>query len=203
MKLDELLLLDVEDVLRMANDGSKELRAITSRLGSIAQKRTKRLTEQLGKDGLPYVVERFVETGGYKGIRGKSTPQLVAEYQRLRAYLSNKGTTSKGQREYAGEFAERVGLPRTMKYKEVNKIQRALDRLQEANPDLFRSIVTSDQTVEMLRQEVEAHPNKNLDELVEDMQNNLNELYKAQEKARNDTSGFFDDGADKFALGRS
>lgn len=203
MKLNDLLKLDVQEVLDLVNKDPKELRAITARLGAAAQKRTKRLTEQLGKDGLPYVVERFVEQGGYKGIRNKSTPQVVTEYQRLRSFLLNKGSTAKGQREYAQEFAEHVGLPPDTSYRVTSSIIRSLDRLREMNPDLFRSgVIDSDQVVKMLHEEVEQNPNQSAGKLVDKVQERVNELYKHEEMRRTDTSGFFDGGADTFALGR-
>lgn len=200
MTFQKILSLDADQVLDLAKTNPKELRAITSRLGSAANKRTKRLTERLKPDELPYVVEKFVDDGKYEGLRGKDTPQVVEEYQRLRAFLRNKGTTFAGQQEYAAEFGRRVGLPSDMNYKELNKIQRALDRIQEANPDLFRYLVSSSQMVDNLREEVEASKNKSVNQLVRDMQKKIDELYKSEQKRGSDVSGFFDGGGDKFAL---
>lgn len=201
MTLNEVLTLDVDQVLDLINKDPKELRAITAQLGAAAQKRTKRLTEQLGKDGLPYVVEKFIDQGGYKGIRNKSIPQVVVEYQRLRNFLLNKGSTAKGQRKYAREFAEHVGLPSNTSYKVTSTIIRSLDRIRETNPDLFRSsIIDSEQIVKMLHEEMENDPEQNVDGLVNKIQERIDELYRQEEIRRNDTSGFFDDGADKYAL---
>lgn len=200
MTLNNILSLDVDEILHLVNDNPKELRAITSRLGAAAQKRVKRLSEKLKPDELPYVVEKFMEEGGYGGLRGKGTPQVIAEYQRLRSFLTNKGTSTRYQQEYAAEFARRVGLPEATDYKQLNKIQRALNRLQEANPDLFRSLLSSSQMVNNLREEVEATKNKSVNKIVADWQKKINKLYKEQEKKGSDVSGFFDGGGDKFAI---
>lgn len=200
MTLNDILEMDVDQILHMAHDNPKELRAVTARLGAATQKRTKRLIEKLGSDGLPYVTERFIDTGGYKGIRGKGTPQLVTEYQRLRAYLLNPGTTLKGQQDYAREFAERVGLPSGTSYQTTAKIIRTLDRLKERNPDLFQTVVDSEEVVDMLHQEAEKDPEADVDKLTERTQKKLDELYREEMTKGGDISDFFDGGGDKFAI---
>lgn len=206
MRVEDILKLDVGQVLDISKNNPKLLRKYVAQLGAASQKRAARTEAAAKREGyyVPYVVERYQAAGGYRGIRGKTAPQVMTEFQRLRGFLLNKGTTAKGASEYRKEFSEYIassfGLPSGISYNSASKMLRALDRIRERNPDLFRTIIGSKEVMEMLREEQEFNPKISVDELVDRVQFKLDERYQDEEKHRSDVSEFFNDGSDKWAL---
>ena len=92
-------LLDLDpDVWTQLSD--RELRDVVSRLASAANKRVKRAE---ASDSQSWAV-KSVQRGGKFSVKGKDLSSLQREYQRVKSFLSDPTSTSKGWKEAQNEI---------------------------------------------------------------------------------------------------
>lgn len=97
--MDFLLDLDPEVWTRLSD---RELRDVVSRLASAANKRVKRASAS----GSQSWAVKAVQRGGKFSVKGKDLASLRNEYQRVRAFLSDKNSTAAGWKQTRNELGD-------------------------------------------------------------------------------------------------
>lgn len=88
---------------------TKNLKAVTSRLVSSANKRLKRIEKaNLTQLNIPY--KKVMEEGKFS-VKGKNRNQVLQEYARAKEYLESKTSSVSGYKSYRQKVKDRLGIP--------------------------------------------------------------------------------------------
>ena len=88
---------------------TKNLKSITSRLVSSANKRLKRIEKaNLTELNVPY--KKVMESGKFS-VKGKNRNQVLQEYARVKEYLESKTSSLSGYKSYRQKVKDRLGVP--------------------------------------------------------------------------------------------
>ena len=104
LKITDIMDMDWNDLNKLT---PQEMKQVTSRLVSAANKRIRRLEKApRGTESFAYQV---VEERGRKfSVKGKNTNQLRNEFKNVRAFLKYKTSTTKGWKQYREKMEQRV-----------------------------------------------------------------------------------------------
>lgn len=105
---------------------SKQIRAETSRLASMANKRLERL-EKAGLTNSPAYVKWVEEGAANFSVRGKTINEVQSELARLRKFVDAKTSTIRGINTTLKDMAQNTGL----KYKNIAELREKADRFFE------------------------------------------------------------------------
>lgn len=119
-----------KDLLRVGKGAKgyyeKELRAETSRLAAIANKRAQRLETKGLTDSPAY--KSLVENGAPRfAVRGKSFNEVQREMSRVKKFLDAQTSTIRGLNQNLKDIASATGL----KYKKISELQKLTGRFFE------------------------------------------------------------------------
>ena len=121
------------------NSNERALRAETSRLASMANKRLKRLEEQNLVDTPAY--KKWIDDGGQKfGVRGKTMNEVKAETARLNNFLQKTTSTVRGAKKNMENIAHEIGVVKWENYKDLqNKLNTFFDVSSKVKEYLYNT----------------------------------------------------------------
>lgn len=185
MKISDILNMDLEKFNAM---DAADLKAVTNRLVSAANKRIQRIEAS----GTPSPAYRSVmKSGGVFSTQGKDLNALRAEYVRLKNFYENKTSTVRGAKKSQKENLE------ALRKKGVNATQEQADEMFS----LYERLKELDKSVEMktIKYSVlsdiqkELASNKDPDSIIQTMRERVSEIYESnQEQYGSSVSSFFD-----------
>lgn len=203
---------NINDLINMSwNDlnklSTKELRELSMKLNSAANKRLRRI-ETSGKQEFSPAYQYTRRGRGDFSVKGLTTrTQIKNEIQRASSFLEAKTSTLKGVRQYEKETKELFGDQEApeddmskLTKKQKNTIFRALDRLRETNAAAVYN-VGSDIIIKELRMSQKRNKSRNRYQLIKDLEKRYPELLESSEEryereeaerqARTDEDGIF------------
>ncbi len=121
------------------SSNERALRAETSRLASMANKRLKRLEEQNLVDTPAY--KKWIDDGGQKfGVRGKTMDEVKAETARLNNFLQKTTSTVRGAKKNMENIAHEIGVVKWENYKDLqNKLNTFFDVTSKVKEYLYNT----------------------------------------------------------------
>lgn len=180
------------DTLNKLNQ--KELKEVTSRLVSVANKRIKRARAYATKNNSSLSpAMRSLPNEDFKfSIKGKNYNEVKHVYSQVRNFLNAKTSTHKGWKEYKEEVQQNLKSKfGNMTEEQSNKFWGGYHKFEERNAGILKSNKdTSDQMMEYLADLVRNNDDLNSDDLQEALDDYLDELYEEEEAE--DESGFSD-----------
>lgn len=193
--------LSINDILTMDFDkwerlNAKELRQITSRLASAANKRITNF-QKTGEDS-PALTD-VMESGGKFSVRGKNLGELRKEFTRAKGFLEQKTSTVTEWRKVRSKTISTLGKKYGIKVskEQFDKFFKVYNKLRKEDHSIadrqMRYAVFA-----KLSETVTDDPEKSIDELTVDMMERLTEIYEENmETVRDDNgvSSFFDNGS--------
>lgn len=206
LKIQDIIDMDWRDINRLSE---KELRELSMRLNSAANKRLRRL-EKSGMDEWSPAYQRIKRSGGDFSVKGKDTKVAIKnEIQRASDFLRAQTSTDKGSKEYRENVSDIFRSKGNKKKKEETpqipdvetpdvdlddedleiddmsemqrkKLFRALDRLREQNSAAVFNI-GSDVIIRELRRAQLGDKRKSRDKLVAELEKKYPELMEDAE----------------------
>ena len=205
LSIQDIIDMDWKDISRL---NTQELKQLSMRLNSAANKRLRRL-EQSGQSKWSPAYAHIKKSGGDFSVKGKDTKKdLKAEIQRASDFIRAKTSTAEGSKEYKknveGIFKGKHNPPQgestdqeetspdtddimdedvdidDMSEMQRKKLFRALDRLRESNAAAVYNI-GSEVIIKELRKSQLADKRKSRDRLVEELENKFPELTEDSE----------------------
>lgn len=205
LSIQDIIDMDWKDISKL---NTQELKQLSMRLNSVANKRLRRL-EQSGQSKWSPAYAHIKKSGGDFSVKGKDTKKdLKAEIQRASDFIRAKTSTAEGSKEYKknveeifkgkqkppqGESPDQEKTsPDTddimdedvdiedMSEMQRKKLFRALDRLRESNAAAVYNI-GSDIIIKELRKSQLADKRKSRDRLVEELESKFPELTEDSE----------------------
>lgn len=186
LSIQDIMDIDIKDFNRL---NERDLRDLTKRLSSAANKRIKRM--ETGGDLSP-AYDRIMESGGKISVKDKSFNQLRQEFGRARDFLQSKTSSIKGwkstKKKVIDEFKKLgVDIPED-KY---NDVFRTYEKVKERNPEVgMRSL-----KYRVMKKIVSGAVD--YEDLILEAQEELEDLYLeavSWEDVAEDVSGFFERG---------
>ena len=206
LSIQDIIDMDWKDISRL---NTQELKQLSMRLNSAANKRLRRL-EQSGQSKWSPAYAHIKKSGGDFSVKGKDTKkELKAEIQRASDFIRAKTSTAEGSKEYKkniesifkGEHKPPQGMspdqdktsPDTddiededvdienMSEMQRKKLFRALDRLREKNATQVFNI-RSDIIIKELRKSQLSDTRMSRDRLVEELQTKFPQLLESAEE---------------------
>ena len=131
MTINDIMALDIDTFNSWSES---DLRKLTSRLASAANKRLKRLKDK----GLSTPASRYVyQSGGKFSTKGKKINALRSEFIRTKNFLQAKTSTIKGYNKIQKETSKTLkDLGINISSDKVSKLFEIYDKLKEENPDI-------------------------------------------------------------------
>ena len=174
MKISDILNMDLETFNAM---DAADLKAVTNRLVSAANKRLRRLKAS----GTPSPAYRSVtKSGGVFSTQGKDLNALRAEYVRLKKFYEMKTSSVRGAKKAQKENLE------ALRKKGVNATQEQADemfRLYERLKELDKSVEMKNIKYSVLSDiQKEVDSNKDPDDIIQSMRKKVSEIYEANQK---------------------
>ena len=205
LSIQDIVDMDWKDISRL---NTQELKQLSMRLNSAANKRLRRL-EQSGQAKWSPAYAHIKKSGGDFSVKGKDTKKdLKAEIQRASDFIRAKTSTAEGSKEYKknveGIFKGKHKPPQgespdqeetspdtddimdedvsidDMSEMQRKKLFRALDRLRESNATAVYNI-GSEVIIKELRKSQLADKRKSRDRLVEELESKFPELTEDSE----------------------
>ena len=178
MKWQDFVDITPEQFMKM---GKQELKEVTQILASVGNKRLKRAQEK----GFTSPSIEAVLTKGKFSTKDKSYNELRNEFIRARNFLQSKtGTLSeynKFKRKSLKSMNEQTGIK--ISSDQFEKFWRAHEELKKNNPEIANKGLKY-AVLQELESKINDDESINVAELVESLQNNLEEIYEAnQERA--------------------
>lgn len=184
--------LDINTLNRL---NQKELKEVTSRLISVANKRIKRARATASKNNSTLSpAMRSLPNEDFKfSIKGKSYNDVKHVYSQVRNFLNAKTSTHKGWNQYKEEVQQnlesRFGK---MSEEQSNKFWNGYHKFEERNAGILKTNKdTSDQMMEYLADLVKNNDDLDSDDLQEALDDYLDQIYE-EEEDEEDESGFSD-----------
>ena len=194
LKITDIMDMDWNDLNKLT---PQEMKQITSRLVSAANKRIRRLEKApRGTESFAYQV---VEERGRKfSVRRKNTNQLRNEFKNVRAFLKYKTSTTKGWKEYREKMEQRVsgatdGESQEWSERTWSKFWKVYRRMEEKHGGSFQK-GDSDRIQQMLHEIfVENDKRRGVDYFADIIEREYEDLYESeQEDDENDIDDYFD-----------
>lgn len=189
LKINDILDIDLDTFNRM---NERELRSVTSRLVSAANKRIRRLKkhninspaiQKLGKDGsfstiLPKDVDKKQNVNKLRGI-----------FSNIRSFLTSETSTISGYKKFVKRTKERIAKELNMSYKNVNKklnVGKLFDLLHKAQErglvSSYRGSDGSLQARNIIAEILIDKPDVKEEDLMDWLSNQADELYELKEQ---------------------
>lgn len=163
--------LSTQDILsispqQLKNLGESDLRRLSTRLVSSANKRLRRI-EQAGVESP--ALREVKESGGAFSVKGKSYNQLQHEFARARRFFKSKTSTVQGSRKYTqkfNDFTQGLDPSKQKGFFDVLSKLRQTDKATyeshykefvEANRDLINMDIDSEYVYEELKKRLDAY----------------------------------------------
>lgn len=185
MKISDILNMDLEKFNAM---DAADLKAVTNRLVSAANKRIRRIEAS----GTPSPAYRSVmKSGGVFSTQGKDLNALRAEYVRLKKFYEMKTSSVRGAKKAQKENLE------ALRKKGVNATQEQADemfRLYERLKELDNSVALKNvkySAMDEIQKQIDA--GKDPDLIIQTMREKVSEIYERnQEQYESSVSSFID-----------
>lgn len=190
LKITDIMDMDWNDLNKLT---PQEMKQVTSRLVSAANKRIKRLEKApRGTESFAYQV---VEERGRKfSVRGKNTNQLRNEFKNVRAFLKYKTSTTKGWKEYREKMEQRVsgatgGESQQWSERTWKKFWKVYRRMEEKHGGSFQK-GDSDRIQQMLHEIFVEHDKRRGVDYFEDIiDREYEDLYESEQEDDEDDIG--------------
>lgn len=162
------------------NEG--DLRRLTSRLVSSANKRIRRL-EKAGVESP--ALREIRESGGALSVKGKNYNQLQKELSRARKFFRSKTSTVAGARKYSNKFRE---FTKGLNEEEQKDFFDVLSKLRQTDRATYESHYK-----EFIEKNRELTKNSRLtsEEVYDALREKLDSYYESEQEAIDDISTFF------------
>lgn len=165
----------------------KELAQVVSRLGSTANKRLRRFEK---KDTSSPATEYVKRTGGKFSVKGKNVESLKKEYLRVKGFLEAETSTITGAKKVRKNVINKLkefGVD--IKENQYDKFFKVYERLKEVD----RAVGDKLLKYNVFEEIGNALDNPNIDDIVDEMQKRIDEIYQQSMGEDNyDLSRFFE-----------
>lgn len=193
--------LSINDILGFSSAefnklNAKELRAVTSRLASAANKRIVNF-QKAGEDSPAY--QSVLESGGKFSVRGKNLGELRKEYTRAKSFLEQKTSSVSAWKQVRSRTISTLEKQHGIKVSkdQFGKFFKVYERLRKEDKSIadrqMRYLVMN-----TLADVMNDNPNADIDDLTNEMMNRANEIYEDNMETVRDENGvssFFDFGS--------
>lgn len=183
--LNELLDMNWKDISSLT---TKELRELSNRLNSAANKRLRRIESSGAQEFSPAYMGTRQARGDFSTAGLKTRTQIKNEIQRATTFLKSKTSSLRGIKEYkkkVGEMFTPEGEDQisvdTMTKKQKNTVFRALARLRESNAAMVYNI-GSDVIIKELRKAQLSKKSRNRYQLIKAVEEKYPELLESSEE---------------------
>lgn len=171
--------LSNDQIMKMSE---RELRAVVTKLNSVANKRLKRLEEN-AQEIVDYsrAYDSVMNSGGRFSVKNKNLNELRAEYKRVSSFLNSKTSSSRGTKKMIKSTIltlKEKGVDVTVE--ELGSIWDVYKKLKEM--DSIISFFPSEQVVEAIKNS----SGNTYKEILEDVLEELKGKYEEQEQNYND-----------------
>lgn len=171
--------LSNDEIMRMSE---KELRAVVTKLNSVANKRIKRLQEN-AQEIVDYskAYDQAMQSGGRFSVKNKNLNELRAEYKRVSNFLNSKTSSSRGTKKVIKSTIltlNKKGV--TVTVEELGSIWEIYKKLKEMDPII--SFFDSGQVIEAIKNS----SGNTYEEILEDVLEELKGKYEEKEQEYND-----------------
>ena len=181
--------LSIQDIMSMDwNDlnklSTKEMKQVTSRLISAANKRVRRLQKmELGTSSLAY--QTVEERGRNFSVRGKDVNQVRNEFKNVRNFLNMKTSTAKGWKEYQSKVRQNVKKTTGIDISKWDietqrKMWKVFRKFSEMNKGTFQK-GDSDRIQKMLVEMIDNTETMSEDELLKSIDQKYTDLYEDEQ----------------------
>ena len=171
------------DTLNKLNQ--KELKEVTSRLVSVANKRIKRAraTALKNKSSLSPAMRSLPNEDFKFSIKNKSYNEVRHTYSQVRNFLNAKTSTYKGWNEYKEEIQQKLESRfGKLNEEQTTKFWDGWHKFEETNAGILKSNKdTSDQMMEYLADLIRDNEDLDGDDLQEALDDYLEEIYEGEE----------------------
>lgn len=173
MKVNDIINLDVEELLKMNKD---DLTSAIKSAHKIAAGRITRM-EKSGNKSVP--IKNLKEHGNFE-YEGMNTNQLRGELTRAKNFLNTKTSTITGLKKVKRDLFKCVGGELTQSQEDI--LWETYNKMVETNKALlYGKNSASDQLQKFLRNEIVEKENNDGESLVEKSQKLLDEIYLEQQ----------------------
>lgn len=183
--LNELLEMKWGDISSLT---TKELRELSNRLNSAANKRLRRIEAAGAQEFSPAYTGTRSARGDFSTAGLQTRTQLKNEIQRASTFLRSKTSSLKGIKEYKESVSEMFDVEGedglsvdNMTKKQKNTVFRALDRLRESNAAMVYNI-GSDVIIKELRKAQLSKKSRNRFQLIKAVEEKYPELLESSEE---------------------
>lgn len=118
MTIDEILNIDSNSIVKLSD---KELRQITTQLGSAVNKRIQRLEN---KDIKSPAYSSIMNNGGAISVKGKTRNQVLKEFIRAKSFASSNTSTVRGAISTYNKTANKIFGKKAVGYSELSKEEK-------------------------------------------------------------------------------
>lgn len=176
--IQDLMSMSAEEFNKLSH---RELKTVTSRLVSAANKRLKRFE----KAGISTPAQRRVEeSGGKFSVKGKSLNQTRAEFVRAKQFLESRSSTRKGWESIQKDTISRLAkMGIDIDKNQLDTLWKSYEKLKEMSPEVEnRSLKYS--VLKGINERIDG--NRDPDEIAVEMENKITEIYESQAAADED-----------------
>lgn len=199
LSIEDILKMDYDKILKM---NEKDLKRVTSRLVSSANKRLVRLEKsEIGKNSPQY--QNYKERGTKFSVKGKNRAQTLKEFKALKTFHESKTGSVRGFKKVRKQQAERLGEIKLTEYQN-NRFWKVYHELENNNSGVLQALkekYSSTQIQQMLHDTLLSNKKMGVKRLTDKFLSNLDMLYEdVQRTTTGDFSGLFEDAEDLFEI---
>ena len=190
LKISDILNMDWSDLNAFTN---KELKQITSRLVSAANKRVRKLEQsELGTSSMAY--QSVAKRGRLFSVKGKNTNQVRNEFKLVSNFLKMKTSTVSGWKSYQKDVAKKMKSASGIdisKWSAENKSKMwsVYRKFEEQHGGEFKK-GDSDRIIQYLMETLDKTETMTEDELLDALDSEYEDMYEDQED--DDIDDYFD-----------
>ena len=182
LKITDIMDMDWNDLNKLT---PSEMKQVTSRLVSAANKRIRRL-EKAPRGTSSFAYQKVEEQGRKFSVRGKNNNQVKNEFKNVRAFLNYKTSTVKGWKEYREDMEQRVsgetgGESQEWSERTWEKYWKVYHRMDESHGGRFKK-GDSDRIQQMIHEIfVNNDKRRNVDYFHQIVERKYSEFYESSE----------------------
>lgn len=174
--------LTIQNILKMTpleinSLNTKDLKSVTSRLVSAANKRIRRLAKSSESDIIP-AYQSIVKNRGGKpfSVKGKNINELRNEMKKIHNFLNLKTSTIRGWKSLKKDVSKRLGGDFESN-DEAKKFWEVYRKLKETEKGAFLIVKSSEQIQQMLYEVILLTDDE--DSIIKKIKKNLDQLYES------------------------
>lgn len=183
MTIDDIMNIDYDTFSQLSH---ADLKKVTSRLISAANKRIKRME----KAGMSTPAMRAVQRGGALSVKNKNLNQVRSEYIRARQFLGYETSSFKGWNAVVKETIKSLNnIGVNIDAEHFNELWELYEKMKEADHRVSDRQHKYNVLRELAYQIMHNDEEKTGDEIIADVQSRITELYEAHMEVENEFDG--------------